>query len=60
MAYNGFAIDEYLDATAVTKQLDALVKKPVYTVKADELKKYEEEYTRWDRRTMWLGCNMEV
>lgn len=44
MAYNGFAIDEYLDATAVTKQLDALVKKPVYTVKADELKKYEEEY----------------
>lgn len=44
MAYNGFAIDEYLDATAVTKQLDALVKKPVYTVKAEELKKYEEEY----------------
>ena len=44
MAYNGFAIDEYLDAEKVTKQLDELVKKPVYTVKAEELKKYEEEY----------------
>ncbi len=44
MAYNGFAIDEYLDADKVTKQLDELVKKPVYTVKAEELKKYEEEY----------------
>ena len=31
MAYNGFAIDEYLDAQAVTKQLDELIKKPVYT-----------------------------
>lgn len=44
MAYNGFAIDEYLDAEAVTKQLDALIKKPVYTIKKAELKKYEEEY----------------
>ena len=44
MAYNGFAIDEYLDADKVTRQLDELVKKPVYTVKAEELKKYEEEY----------------
>ncbi len=44
MAYNGFAIDQYLDADAVTKQLDQLIKKPVYTIRKDELKKYEEEY----------------
>lgn len=44
MAYNGFAIDEYLDAAAVTHELDELIKKPVYSVKTDALKKYEEEY----------------
>ena len=44
MAYNGFAIDEYLDAQAVTKQLDELIKKPVYTVTSAALKEYEEEY----------------
>ncbi len=44
MAYNGFAIDEYLDAEAVTKQLDELIKKPVYTVTSAALKEYEEEY----------------
>lgn len=44
MAYNGFAIDEYLDADKVTRQLDALIKKPVYTIRQKELKKYEEEY----------------
>lgn len=44
MAYNGFAIDEYLDADKVTHQLDELIKKPVYTVRAAELKRYEEEY----------------
>ena len=44
MAYNGFAIDEYLDADAVTKQLDELIKKPVYTVTSAALKEYEEEY----------------
>ena len=27
MAYNGFAIDKYLDAAAVTQQLDELTKK---------------------------------
>ena len=41
MAYNGFAIDKYLDAEAVTKQLDALIKKPVYSVKPDKLKDYD-------------------
>ncbi len=44
MAYNGFAIDEYLDAEAVTKQLDELIKKPVYTVTSAALKEYEDEY----------------
>ena len=43
MAEN-FAITKYLDADAVTKQLDALIKKPVYSIKPDALKKYEEEY----------------
>lgn len=41
---NNFAISKYLDADAVTKQLDALIKKPVYSIKPDALKKYEEEY----------------
>ena len=44
MAYNGFAIDKYLDAEAVTKQLDALIKKPVYSVKPDKLKDYVDNY----------------
>jgi len=46
MAYNGFAIDadRYLDAEAVTKQLDELIRKPVYSIKKDALKEYEEEY----------------
>lgn len=41
---NRFAISEYHDAAAVTKQLDELIKKPIYTIKPDVLKKYEEEY----------------
>ena len=44
MAYNGFAIDEYLDAEAVTRQLDELKKKPIYSVRPEKLKEYEEEY----------------
>lgn len=44
MAYNGFAIDEYLDADEVTMQLDALIRKPVYSVLPDELEKYCSEY----------------
>ena len=30
--------------SAVTKQLDELIKKPIYTIKPDVLKKYEDEY----------------
>lgn len=44
MAYNGFAIDEYLDAAAVTKQLDELTKKPIYSIRPEKLKEYCEEY----------------
>jgi len=44
MAYNGFAIDEYLNAEEVTKELDALIKKPIYSVKEEALKKYVDEY----------------
>ena len=44
MAYNGFALDKYLNAADVTRQLDELIKKPVYSVRPDRLKLYEEEY----------------
>ena len=44
MAYNGFAIDEYLDAVAVTRQLDELIKKPIYSIRPDQLARYEKEY----------------
>ncbi len=39
-----FAITNYLDAEAVTKELDALIKKPIYSIRPDALKKYETEY----------------
>ena len=44
MAYNGFAIDEYLDAVQVTKDLDELIKKPIYSINKEALKHYEEDY----------------
>ena len=34
----------YPDAAAITKQLDELIKKPIYSIKPSVLKKYEEEY----------------
>ena len=39
-----FAISEYHDAAAINRELDELIKKPIYTIKPDVLKKYEEEY----------------
>ena len=39
-----FAISEYHDAAAINRQLDELIKQPIYTIKPDVLKKYEEEY----------------
>ena len=44
MAYNGFAIDKYLDADAVNAQLDKLIKSPIYGVLPDALAEYESEY----------------
>ncbi len=44
MAYNGFAIDEYLDVDKVTKELDELIKKPVYSIKKESLDGYVENY----------------
>ena len=44
MAYNGFAIDEYLDAAKVTSELDELIRKPVYSVKPEALDRYVEDY----------------
>ncbi|MBQ3390505.1 MAG: aminotransferase class III-fold pyridoxal phosphate-dependent enzyme [Firmicutes bacterium] len=44
MAYNGFAIDRYVDADAVTKQLDELIRQPVWGIRPEELEKYEREY----------------
>jgi len=39
-----FAITTYHDAGAVTKELDALIQKPIYSIKPEVLKRYEEEY----------------
>ena len=44
MAYNGFAIDTYLDAEAVNQELDALIQKPVYTIRREKLKDYVQNY----------------
>lgn len=41
---NNFAIKNYLDAEKVTKELDALIKKPIYSIRPEALKKYESEY----------------
>ncbi|NLZ28099.1 MAG: aminotransferase class III-fold pyridoxal phosphate-dependent enzyme [Firmicutes bacterium] len=39
-----FAISKYHDAAEVTKQLDELIKKPIYSIKPEVLKRYEREY----------------
>ncbi|MCC8022535.1 MAG: aminotransferase class III-fold pyridoxal phosphate-dependent enzyme [Clostridiales bacterium] len=39
-----FAITEYHDTAAVTAQLDALIKKPVYSIRKDALEDYVENY----------------
>ena len=44
MAYNGFAIDEYLDAAEVTRRLDELKKSPVYSINRDALQGYVDNY----------------
>ena len=39
-----FAITEYHDAAEVTRQLDNLIKQPIYTIKPDVLKKYDFDF----------------
>ncbi|NLP48539.1 MAG: aminotransferase class III-fold pyridoxal phosphate-dependent enzyme [Clostridiales bacterium] len=39
-----FAIKEYHDAAAVTRELDELISKPIYSVSPQALKRYEEDY----------------
>lgn len=41
---NRFAISEYPDCAAVTRQLDELIKQPIYSVKPEALKNYVDEY----------------
>lgn len=41
---NRYAISNYPDAAAVTKQLDELIKLPIYTISPEALKRYEEDY----------------
>ena len=38
-----FAITEYPDAAVLTAQLDALLKKPLYSISRPALKEYDEE-----------------
>ncbi|MDR1928218.1 MAG: aminotransferase class III-fold pyridoxal phosphate-dependent enzyme [Oscillospiraceae bacterium] len=39
-----FAIKNYHDARAVTKELDELIQKPIYSIKPEVLARYESEY----------------
>lgn len=41
---NRFAISEYPDAGEVIRQLDELIKKPIYTIDPEVLKKYIDDY----------------
>ena len=46
MAYNGYSMDadHYLDADKITRRLDALIHKPVYTIRKKDLEDYVENY----------------
>lgn len=39
-----FAISKYPDVKKITKQLDELIQKPIYTIRPESLKQYEQEY----------------
>ncbi|HYE68688.1 MAG TPA: aminotransferase class III-fold pyridoxal phosphate-dependent enzyme, partial [Anaerovoracaceae bacterium] len=41
---NEFAISTYPDARKITRQLDELIKQPIWTVRPEALKQYETEY----------------
>ena len=44
MADTRFAITHYHDAAQINRQLDELISKPIYSIKPEVLKQYEEEY----------------
>ena len=44
MADTRFAIAHYHDAAQINRQLDELISKPIYSIKPEVLKAYEEEY----------------
>lgn len=39
-----FAITQYPDVKKITRQLDELIKKPIYTIRPEALKRYETEH----------------
>lgn len=39
-----FSITQYPDVEKITKQLDRLIREPIYTIRPDKLKSYENEY----------------
>ncbi|WP_336787303.1 aspartate aminotransferase family protein [Paenibacillus sp. MMO-177] len=39
-----FSISRYPDVKAVTSQLDRLIEQPIYSIRPDALRKYEEDY----------------
>lgn len=39
-----FAISQYPDAVAINKELNELIKKPIYSIAPEALKQYEDEY----------------
>ncbi|MEX1377509.1 MAG: aminotransferase class III-fold pyridoxal phosphate-dependent enzyme [Eubacteriales bacterium] len=41
---NNYSITNYPDADKITKQLDELIKKPLYSISKEKLKEYEENY----------------
>lgn len=43
MSHN-YAITQYPDVRKITRQLDELIKKPIYTIRPDALESYEKEY----------------
>ena len=39
-----FSISKYPDARAIDRELSELIKKPIYSISDEALKRYEEEY----------------
>jgi len=41
---NNYSINKYPNAKLITKKLDELIKKPIYSISKEKLKEYEENY----------------